>query len=376
MDDTALLDMYSLTMNLGLGTNLRNQPGPVLITGHTGFKGTWMTLLLEFLQIPVVGISLPPKTDSLYSLLERKGAIPESYIDIREFKKLRNFFIKYKPSVVLHMAAQPLVLESYNSPRETFEINIMGTANILDISTAFPEIRSVGVVTTDKVYRNSSQNSKGFIETDSLEGKDPYSASKVGTEAAVSAWRQISNKNKGQQIFSLRAGNVIGGGDKAKDRLLPDIVRSKLDSKSLVIRNSNSTRPWQHVLDPLYGYLLALDTSLNKEISSTYNFSPNAKSLDVGTVVAIANTAWENSLEFQILKHKNNVNYEAEELNLNSARALNELGWKPFWTQQESIISTVKWWRQLIEKSVSPSELCLSDIKLLLGDNKFANTSF
>jgi CDP-glucose 4,6-dehydratase len=376
MNDTALLDMYSLTMNPSLGTNLRNQPGPVLITGHTGFKGTWMTLLLEFLQIPVVGISLPPKTDSLYSLLERKGAIPEAYIDIREFKKLKNFFIKYKPSVVLHMAAQPLVLESYNSPRETFEINIMGTANILDISTAFPEIKSVGVVTTDKVYRNSSQNSKGFIETDSLEGKDPYSASKVGTEAAVSAWRQISNKNKGQQIFSLRAGNVIGGGDKAKDRLLPDIVRSKLDSKSLVIRNSNSTRPWQHVLDPLYGYLLALDTSLNKEISSTYNFSPNAKSLDVGTVVAIANTAWENSLEFQILKHKNNVNYEAEELNLNSARALNELGWKPFWTQQESIISTVKWWRQLIENSVSPSELCLSDIKLLLGDNKFANTSF
>ena len=368
--------MYSLTMNLGLGTNLRNQPGPVLLTGHTGFKGTWMTLLLEFLQIPVVGISLPPKKDSLYSLLERKGAIPEAYIDVREFKKLKNFFIKYKPSVVLHMAAQPLVLESYNTPRETFEINIMGTANILDISTALPEIKSVGVVTTDKVYRNSSQNSKGFIETDSLEGKDPYSASKVGTEAAVSAWRQISNKNKGQQIFSLRAGNVIGGGDKAMDRLLPDIVRSKLDSKSLVIRNSNSTRPWQHVLDPLHGYLLALDTSLNKEISSTYNFSPNAKSLDVGTVVAIANAAWENSLEFEILKHKNNVNYEAEELNLNSARALNELGWKPFWTQQESIISTVKWWRQLIENSVSPSELCLSDIKLLLGDNKFVNTSF
>lgn len=376
MNDTAFLDMYSLTMNLGLGTNLRNQPGPVLLTGHTGFKGTWMTLLLEFLQIPVVGISLAPKKDSLYSLLERKGAIPEAFIDVREFKKLKNFFIKYKPSVVLHMAAQPLVLESYNSPRETFEINIMGTANILDISTAFPEVKSVGVVTTDKVYRNNSQNSKGFIETDSLEGKDPYSASKVGTEAAVSAWRQISNKNKGQQIFSLRAGNVIGGGDKAMDRLLPDIVRSKLDSKSLVIRNSNSTRPWQHVLDPLHGYLLALDTSLNKEISSAYNFSPNAKSLDVGTVVEIANTAWENSLEFEILKHKNNVNYEAEELNLNSVRALNELGWKPLWTQQESIISTVKWWRQLIENSVSPSELCLSDIKLLLGDNKFVNTSF
>jgi len=376
MNDTALLDMYSLTMNLSLGTNLRNQPGPVLLTGHTGFKGTWMTLLLEFLQIPVVGISLAPKKDSLYSLLERKGAIPEAYIDVREFKKLKNFFIKYKPSVVLHMAAQPLVLESYNTPRETFEINIMGTANILDISTALPEIKSVGVVTTDKVYRNSSQNSKSFIETDSLEGKDPYSASKVGTEAAVSAWRQISNRNKGQQIFSLRAGNVIGGGDKAMDRLLPDIVRSKLDSKSLVIRNSNSTRPWQHVLDPLHGYLLALDTSLNKEISSAYNFSPNAKSLDVGTVVEIANTAWENSLEFEILKHKDNVNYEAEELNLNSVRAVNELGWKPFWTQQESIISTVKWWRQLIENSVSPSELCLSDIKLLLGDNKFVNTSF
>ena len=134
-------------------------------------------------------------------------------------------------------------------------------------------MRAIISVTTDKVYRNNSQNGKGFIETDSLEGKDPYSASKVGTEAAVSAWRQISNKNKGQQIFSLRAGNVIGGGDKAMDRLLPDIVRSKLDGKSLVIRNSNSTRPWQHVLDPLHGYLLALDTSLNKEISSAYNMA-------------------------------------------------------------------------------------------------------
>jgi CDP-glucose 4,6-dehydratase len=360
--------MYSLTMTSNLGANLRSQSGPVLLTGHTGFKGTWMTLLLEHLQIPVVGISLVPEKDSLYSLLGRTGVIPEDFIDIRDFNKIKNCFTKYKPSVILHMAAQPLVIESYNSPRETFEVNVMGTANILEASTSLPEIKSVGVVTTDKVYRNNAQEDKSFIEMDSLEGKDPYSASKVGAESAVSAWRQISNKNKGQQIFSLRAGNVIGGGDKAKDRLIPDIVRSKIENKSLIIRNLDSTRPWQHVLDPLHGYLLALEKSLSKEISSAYNFSPSAKSLDVGTVVAIANTAWDNSLKFEILKNKDEISYEAALLNLNSDLALKELGWKPIWTQQESIISTVEWWRGLLEYSVNPAELCLKDIKLLLGD--------
>jgi CDP-glucose 4,6-dehydratase len=359
--------MYSLTMNLNLGANLRSQNGPVLLTGHTGFKGTWMTLLLEHLKIPVVGISLAPEKDSLFSLLGRTGAIPESYIDIRDFNKLKNCFIKYGPSVVLHMAAQPLVIESYNFPRETFDINVMGTANVLEASTSFPGIKSVGVVTTDKVYRNNSQDNRSFTEMDSLEGKDPYSASKVGAESAVSAWRQISNKNKGQQIFSLRAGNVIGGGDKAKNRLIPDIVRSKIENKNLIIRNLGSTRPWQHVLDPLHGYLLALEKSLSKEISSAYNFSPNTKSLDVGTVVEIANTAWDNSLKFEILKNKDEIYHEAALLNLNSDLALKELDWKPIWTQQESIISTVHWWRGLLEKSVNPKELCLKDIKLLLG---------
>jgi CDP-glucose 4,6-dehydratase len=358
--------MYSLTMNPILGTNLRSQNGPVLLTGHTGFKGTWMTLLLEHLQIPVVGISLTPAKDSLYSILGRTGVIPEDFIDIRDFHKIKKCFTKYKPSVVLHMAAQPLVIESYNSPRETFEINVMGTANVLEASTSFPEIKSVGVITTDKVYRNISQDNQDFMEMHPLEGKDPYSASKVGAESAVSAWRQISNKR--QQIFSLRAGNVIGGGDKAKDRLMPDIVRSKIEEKSLIIRNLSSTRPWQHVLDPLHGYLLALEKSLSKEISSAYNFSPNTKSLDVGTVVTIANTAWDNSLEVKILNDRDNIPYEAEKLNLNSDLALKELGWKPIWTQQESIISTVEWWRGLLEESLSPAELCLKDIKLLLRD--------
>jgi CDP-glucose 4,6-dehydratase len=359
--------MYSLTMNLSLGANLRSQNGPVLLTGHTGFKGTWMTLLLEHLHVPVVGISLAPDKDSLYSLLGRKGVIPEDFIDIRDFNKLKDCFTKYKPSSVLHMAAQPLVIESYNSPRETFEINVLGTANVLDASTSFPEIKSVGVVTTDKVYRNNSQDDKGFVEMDSLEGKDPYSASKVGAESAVAAWRQISNKNKGQQIFSLRAGNVIGGGDKAKDRLLPDIVRSKIEEKRLTIRNVDSTRPWQHVLDPLHGYLLALEKSFSEEISSAYNFSPNARSLGVGTVVSIANTAWGNSLEVKILNDRDNISYESEILNLNSDLARKELGWKPIWTQKESIISTVEWWRGLLEESLSPTELCLKDIRLLLG---------
>ena len=187
---------YSSHMHYPLGKRLRELPGPSLLTGHTGFKGTWMTFLLEDLNIPVVGFSLPAEKDSLYDRAEREGVIPEVYADIRDYEALERFMDIHKPSTIIHMAAEPLVLKSYESPRETFDVNVMGTVNVLDIAFKKEFVKAIVVVTTDKVYRNDNSG-RAFIETDSLEGKDPYSASKVGTEAVVAAWQQISKVSGG-----------------------------------------------------------------------------------------------------------------------------------------------------------------------------------
>ena len=183
-------------MDYPLGQHLRELPGPLLLTGHTGFKGTWMTFLLEHLNVPVVGYSLPAEKDSLYDRAERTGAIPEALADIRDYDALEQFIDLHKPSTIIHMAAQPLVLKSYESPRETFDMNIMGTVNLLDIAFKKDFVKAIIVVTTDKVYRNDNSG-KAFVETDPLEGKDPYSASKVGTEAVVAAWQQIAKVSGG-----------------------------------------------------------------------------------------------------------------------------------------------------------------------------------
>jgi CDP-glucose 4,6-dehydratase len=249
-------------MENGLGTTLSRLSGPVLITGHTGFKGTWLTILLEKLGIPTIGYSLKPLQGSLFERAEVTGRIPELFADIRDRNSLNSFIELHKPSCVIHMAAQPLVLESYNNPFETFDINVMGTVNLLETSFNHDFIQSIVVVTTDKVYRNDNSGRK-FIETDPLEGKDPYSASKVATEAVVSAWQQISKAQGGPRVISVRAGNVIGGGDFANNRIIPDLVRSiMIEKKDVVIRNPESTRPWQHVLDSLAGYILALEATL------------------------------------------------------------------------------------------------------------------
>ena len=195
-----------------LGSELSKLPGPILITGHTGFKGAWLTILLEHIGIPTIGYSLPPEKHSLYERANLEGRIPELFADIRDLLLVKDFMAKHKPSAIIHMAAQPLVLESYKSPRETFDTNVMGTVNILDAAFESDHVKAIIVVTTDKVYRNDNSG-RAFIESDPLEGKDPYSASKVGAEAAVSAWQQIAKISDGPKVVSVRAGNVIGGGD-------------------------------------------------------------------------------------------------------------------------------------------------------------------
>ena len=338
--------------------------GPILITGHTGFKGTWLTLLLEKMGLEVAGISLPAHEDSLFTRLNRIGKIPESFIDIREFERTQKKITEYAPSVIFHMAAQPLVLNSYKSPRETFDTNVMGTVNVLDACFHTDSVKAVIAITTDKVYKNTNIN-KRFVENNSLAGKDPYSASKVGSEAAIAAWQQIALVNGGPRVISVRAGNVIGGGDFAEDRLLPDLIRGFSANIPVSVRNPNSTRPWQHVLDPLNGYLSALAHTLECGREAAFNFGPIEESLTVGEVVKIAADIWgekaKTVLDGEVIESKESLN-----LQLDSSLANSVLGWEPTWNQKDAIVSTIQWWKKILLEKEDPLSACQADIESLL----------
>lgn len=352
-------------MDLTLGNRLRKLPGPVLVTGHTGFKGAWLTLLLEQLSVSVVGYSLPPDQLSFFQRLNRIGSIPEQFGDIRDLDLLTSFISKHKPSAVIHMAAQPLVMESYKNPRETFETNVLGTVNILESAFKEKSVQAVMVVTTDKVYRNDNQGTM-FIESDALSGKDPYSASKVGAEAAIAAWQQIAKISGGPKVVSVRAGNVIGGGDWAENRLLPDIVRGYIEKKEITVRNAKSTRPWQHVLDPLHGYILALESSLDGGSNTAFNFGPNGESLNVEEIVNICSDLWALDFNFDSSDKGFAESSEANYLQLDSSLAKKTLGWEPIWSQEAAVVSTMQWWDKCIRESTSPREASMSDIQHLL----------
>lgn len=261
------------------------------------------------------------------------------------------------------MAAQPLVLNSYSEPRETFETNILGTVNLLDALMKYTSASKIIVTTTDKVYKEKKFKTP-FKESDSLGGKDPYSWSKVGTEATVGAWQQISKIQGGPKIISVRAGNVIGGGDGSENRLLPDLIKGFITNAPINIRNPHSTRPWQHALDPLSGYLLALAIDTNEK---SFNFSPDGKSLKVQEVAEIARQAWDSQAKINISKEIDSL--ETKALSLNSKKATQKLKWHSYWTQEASVLSTVKWWKDVTNKSLSPNEACMKDISELLDES-------
>jgi CDP-glucose 4,6-dehydratase len=346
---------------------LKNLDRPVMITGHTGFKGTWLTLLLESQGVEVTGISLKPEKDSLYSRLARTGKIDEKFIDIRDFESVNAVIGSVKPSVVFHMAAQPLVLQSYIDPRGTFETNVMGTANILESVSSLEDRSYVVAVTTDKVYENLETGSK-FKENDKLQGKDPYSASKVGTESVVAAWNNIWKINESHKICSARAGNVIGGGDFAKDRIIPDIIRGVQKNSLIEIRNPLSSRPWQHVLDPLIGYVNAAGALLNGENLGAVNFGPTEKSLSVESVVKIAREEFADDVRFSFPNGQTQQPLESGLLDLDSSLARTLLGWEPKWNQDEAIHLTFSWWKSVLAGDISTEEACIKDISALLGD--------
>ena len=357
-------------MKISLGQGLRELPGPLLLTGHTGFKGTWMTLLLERLGVSVIGYSLHPEKNSLFNQANRIGLVKEKFADIRNYEELETFIDLHRPTTIIHMAAQPLVLKSYENPRETFDVNVMGTVNVLDVAFKKDFVKAIVVVTTDKVYRNDNSE-HFFIESDPLEGKDPYSASKVGAESVVTAWQQISRISGGPKVVSVRAGNVIGGGDLATSRLLPDIVRHLFFEGELQVRNLQATRPWQHVLDPLSGYLRCLEYVLQNQDIPAINFSGlNEKPLKVSEVLSLSSKCASHfnlrRLSPQTLNMGNPM--ESENLSLDSNLAQELLGFRNIWTQEEAIFSTLEWWYKIRSKEVSVLDACRSDIVKVIGE--------
>lgn len=330
----------------------------VFVTGHTGFKGSWLLACLHILSAKVKGYALPPEYKSeLYDFLQPLQISESVFNDIRNKEQLQKEIESFQPEIIFHLAAQPLVRRSYQIPAETFDVNVVGTANLLEVVRQLNYKCSVVVITTDKVYDNKEQNIL-YKEEDVLGGYDPYSASKACTEIVVSSFRNsffnVKEYNKHHKaIVSVRAGNVIGGGDWSEDRIIPDIVRALQNEKAIDVRSPNSVRPWQHVLEPLSGYLLLgmlLDENPSA-FSQAYNFGPLPQDhLAVKEVVETAIKIW-GSGQWNDCSSSAHV-HEAGLLQLSIEKAQNELNWHPKLNAKEAIKWTINWYKQSKGKKI------------------------
>jgi CDP-glucose 4,6-dehydratase len=321
----------------------------VLLTGHTGFKGGWLSLWLQSMGAEVHGYALTPPTEpNLFTeALVGDGMASSTIADIRDVERLTVAFQAVRPEVVFHLAAQPLVRASYDQPVETFAVNVMGTANLLEAVRVQPEVRAVVNVTTDKCYENREWV-WGYRESDAMGGHDPYSASKGCAELVTAAYRHSFLKARGVALASARAGNVIGGGDWAADRLLPDFLRAIDGGKILTIRSPRATRPWQHVLEPLAGYLMLAEKlcSDGQAVAEAWNFGPADE--DARPVQWILETLAELHPGAGWACDTAPQQHEAAFLKLDSSKARSRLGWKPRWALREALSKTLSWhqaWR-------------------------------
>jgi CDP-glucose 4,6-dehydratase len=333
----------------------------VLVTGHTGFKGAWLTLWLDRLGAKVVGISLPPATTpNMASLAGIDTLIDSRFTDIRDPDELAKQFRSAAPEIVLHLAAQALVRTSYRNPLLTFSTNVQGTANLLEAVRLAGTARVVVAVTTDKVYRNIEQYYP-YRETDPLGGHDPYSASKAAAEIVISSYRDAYLASNGIAVASARAGNVIGGGDWSEDRLIPDAVRAWSAGQPLTIRRPRAFRPWQHVLEPLAAYLkLAEQLWAKPDLAGAYNFGPPThEAASVRDVVLLAKQSYGGGAV--IWGEGDEGPHEAGWLALEIAKAQHVLEITPRWSLQEAVHRTMDWYRRQREGS-SARELCARDI--------------
>jgi CDP-glucose 4,6-dehydratase len=334
----------------------------VLVTGHTGFKGGWLTIWLAQLGCKVTGLSLKPQTiPALFQIGDISTLCESHFVDIRDVKKVIAVVEKVQPEVVFHLAAQALVSQGYRDPINTFLTNTMGTANILEAARSTSSVKAMVMVTTDKVYRNNA-DPKPYKEGDTLGGHDPYGASKAASELIIDSYSNAFLRAQGVAVASARAGNVIGGGDWAAERLIPDAIRAWSDSQSLQVRHPDSIRPWQHVLEPLHGYIvLAQQLATKTELAGTFNFGPAFDEVaSVRRVIELAQNSWEDAQvtwddSMSQLK-------EAGWLRLDSRKSCDELGVQPIWDVEEAVKRTMAWYRNQVQ-GVSPLALCKIDIK-------------
>tara|TARA_B100000749_G_scaffold280898_1_gene280827 strand:+ start:21433 stop:22503 length:1071 start_codon:yes stop_codon:yes gene_type:complete len=324
----------------------------IFVTGHTGFKGSWLCLWLKHLGAEVEGYALKPRTKKdNYIVSGLRLEMGDSYQDIRDYSSLKESLIAFSPELIFHLAAQPLVRESYAYPRETFDVNVMGTINVLDIARNLPELRGIVNITSDKCYENN-ESGHPFKESDPMGGHDPYSASKGAAELASASYRSSFFKEKNIMVSNVRAGNVIGGGDWCKDRIVTDTILACEEKRPVELRNPNAIRPWQHVLEPLSGYLQIGSKAFTPgglNFSGGWNFGPSEEShVSVRTLV----TALQNHLSFgeiRDISDKFKV-HEAQTLRLDISKAKTELGWSPQLDLNTSAQWTAQWYQKLIDQ--------------------------
>jgi len=341
----------------------------VFLTGHTGFKGSWLSLFLKYLGAEVTGYSLKPNTKpSLFNLAEIENVIKKSIIaDIRDYKKLENEIEKSKATIVFHLAAQPLVRLSYIHPKDTFDVNFTGSLNILQSIKKNKRIKTGIIITSDKVY--DINKNKIFKEEDTLGGSDPYSASKVCVEFLFNSYQKSFFSKSAKMIATVRAGNVIGGGDYSLDRLIPDIYKSKFKNKEILLRNPNSVRPWQHVLEPLNGYLLLAQNIHNKNIKKLkqhWNFGPNISSCKS---VKYLTQYLSKRLKLKIILEKKKItsfNPETSILRLSNYKSREFLSWHPKWSINKSLDKILQWHESIEHKNAA--DICIDQIKEYLRD--------
>ncbi len=347
-------------MNTGFWKNKR-----VFVTGHTGFKGSWLSIWLHSLGADVCGYSLEPcSKNNLFSIANIQNDIRSIIGDVRDYDSLYNAMSSFKPQFVFHLAAQSLVRESYENPVDTYSTNVMGTVHLLECVRHIPGIVAVVNITSDKCYDNQEWH-WGYRESDTIGGYDPYSNSKGCSELLTSAYRSsfFSNNNNETHcaIATARAGNVIGGGDWARDRLIPDILNACTNDKKLIIRNPKSIRPWQHVLEPLSGYLtLAENLYLNGSIySGAWNFGPNTH--DAKSVEWIIQWIDENYKSCDFVIDESQQPHEASYLKLDCSKAHAELNWKPIWNIEQALVSLTNWHKSWLS-GADMKTICIQEI--------------
>lgn len=320
----------------------------VLVTGHTGFKGAWLCRLLQLAGADLTGYATPPPTNpALFEMADIAANMRSIIGDIRDFDKLSSVFAEAEPEVVFHLAAQPIVRESYRIPRETYDVNVMGTVNLLEAVRKTPSVRSVVVITTDKVYENKEW-AWGYRENERLDGFDPYSGSKSCAELVAATYRRCFFARMGVALSTARAGNVLGGGDFSPDRIMPDLVRAALAGSPVSLRNPFAVRPYQHVLDPLFAYLLIAKRQWeNQALADSYNVGPDEKdALTTGELADRFISLWGGTLT-RVDDPEQSAMHEAGLLRLDTAKLRQTLGWRPRWAIDEAIFRVVEFTRAL-----------------------------